>query len=502
MKKKQIFINAIMSVLQVVLLGAILFILYRFLYRTIGVEQVGIWSVVFATTSMASVANLGLSASVVKFVAKYLARGEEGAVVRVIETSVVSIGVLFGLALWIVYPFLSWVLGFIVPVSSVVQAIGILPYALFSLWITVMASVFQAGLDGCQRIDFRSMVVVVSGCVYLAACLFLVPTYKLMGLAYAQVFQSCVLLIGSWLILKVQVRLLPLFPYRWDKKMFLEMARYGINFQVISICQMLYDPITKVLLTRFGGLGMTGFYEMASRMVVQVRALIVTANQVLVPAIADLYEKEPTAVRKIYEISCRLNLYIAVPIFSLIFILTPVASQILTGHYEATFVLFSILLGGGWFMNTLTVPAYFVVLGTGELQWNAWGHVLIAVLNLGLGMLLGFFYGGIGVVVAWVIALILGSLVNPLMYHNKYKISFVPLLLKAGFGMRFLWMICLSAALILFYEQRDILSPLAMSVYLALTLCFSVMIPLWVHPMRAYLMTWVSKEFLEQSVAA
>ena len=246
MKKKQIFINAIMSVLQVVLLGAILFILYRFLYRTIGVEQVGIWSVVFATTSMASVANLGLSASVVKFVAKYLARGEEGAVVRVIETSVVSIGVLFGLALWIVYPFLSWVLGFIVPVSSVVQAIGILPYALFSLWITVMASVFQAGLEGCQRIDFRSMVVVVSGCVYLAACLFLVPTYKLMGLAYAQVFQSCVLLIGSWLILKVQVRLLPLFPYRWDKKMFLEMARYGINFQVISICQMLYDPITKV----------------------------------------------------------------------------------------------------------------------------------------------------------------------------------------------------------------------------------------------------------------
>ena len=61
-----------MSLVQVVLVGISLFILYRFLLRSIGIERMGVWSVVLATTSVANVANLGISASVVRFVAKYL----------------------------------------------------------------------------------------------------------------------------------------------------------------------------------------------------------------------------------------------------------------------------------------------------------------------------------------------------------------------------------------------------------------------------------------------
>ena len=61
LQKRRLLINAIMSVVQVVVTSGILFVLYRFLIRTIGVEKLGIWSVVLSTSSVAGIANLGLA---------------------------------------------------------------------------------------------------------------------------------------------------------------------------------------------------------------------------------------------------------------------------------------------------------------------------------------------------------------------------------------------------------------------------------------------------------
>ncbi|MGC8744981.1 MAG: polysaccharide biosynthesis C-terminal domain-containing protein, partial [Verrucomicrobiia bacterium] len=60
--------------IQIISVGIALFFLYRFLLKTIGVEQFGIWSLVLSTTSIIGAANLGISGSIVKFVAKYIAR--------------------------------------------------------------------------------------------------------------------------------------------------------------------------------------------------------------------------------------------------------------------------------------------------------------------------------------------------------------------------------------------------------------------------------------------
>ena len=79
------------------------------------------------------------------------------------------------------------------------------------------------------------------------------------------------------------------------------MMGYGLNIQMISVSQMLYDPITKGLLVKFGGLDLAGYYEMANRMVIQLRGLIVSAVQVLVPTIADLKEKNPDSIHKVYK---------------------------------------------------------------------------------------------------------------------------------------------------------------------------------------------------------
>jgi len=501
-QKRQVLINAIMSVVQVIVTGGVLFILYRFLLNTIGIEQLGIWSVVMATNSVANIANLGLSASVVKFVAKYLARGEEKTVANVIQTSVMSIGILAGLVLLIAYPLVNWLLGLIIPLGNLKDALSILPYALVSLWIMVVSSVFQAGLDGYQRIDIRSKILIASTFFNLILCFLLVPVYGLMGLAYAHIAQAIMVLIGSWVMLKRCLFFLPVILFRWDRKLFQEMVGYGLNFQAISISQMLYDPITKALLTSFGGLAMVGFYEMANRMLIQFRMLLVSANQVLVPVISDLQENNRDLIQKVYKNSYNLMLYLALPFYSIIIAVIPLISEIWIGHYEDIFVVFSVLLALNLFINTLSVPAYFSCLGIGKLKWITLGHIITAIMNAALGIAIGYFFGGIGVVIAWVASSMSGTAIVIISYHYLQKAPLKELLPRESVWLATASLVFSVFALLIYNQMYNVMSVGAIGGVLLLALAVIVFIPFWYHPMRRKLINWVTNELLNSKLTA
>jgi O-antigen/teichoic acid export membrane protein len=498
MHKRQILINAIMSVVQIVVISVSLFIVYKFLLATIGIEQFGIWSLVLATTSVTNIANFGLSGSVTKFVAKYAARNEYKNVYRVIQTTLISVALFMGIALLIGYPVIKWVLGLVIPSESFHLALSILPYALFALWITVITAIFQSGLDGLQRIDLRSSILMGGAVFHLILCFLLVPAYGLLGLAYAKVIQNILVSFSSWIIFKKHIPLLPNIPRKWDINIFKEIFKYGMNFQIISIMQMLYDPLTKLLLSRFGGLSMVGFYEMASRLVLQIRSIIVSANQVLVPSVAELNEKIPKKIKHIYLISYRLLFYLSLPIFSLIIISLPLISEVWIGHYERSFVIFGILLTVGWLFNLFSVPSYFVYLGTGELSWNVISHISIAILNTGIGFLLGYFYDGTGVVVAWVISLILGSSMINISYHIKNKIPLYELLPKESIK---ILIFCSTGIFLGFLGQlifNSIVNPLLLNILIIVLFLTIILILVYFHPMRRKLVGWVKNDLINK----
>ena len=421
MQTQRIFKNARMAILQVLVTGLTLFFLYRFLLDTIGVELLGVWSLVLATTSIVRFGNLGLSGSVVKFVAKYVARRELMLAANVIETAVISLGGVFFALLIIAYPALSRILEAGLPSDNLGDALSLLPFALVSFWIAVVTGTLQGGLDGCQRIDLRSMLSIAAGLLNLIFAVIFVQAYGFIGLGYAQVLQAVLILISSWIVLRRELRDLPLFPCRWRRGLFVEMLRYGVNFQLITVAVLLNEPATKWLMSYFGGLAMTGYYEMASRMVTQFRAVLVAANQVLVPVIASLEETDPKQGSLMYTRAFRLMLFFSLPYYAAIIVAIPLVSHLWIGTYEANFVRFSMLLVSGAFINTLGVPAYFSYLGKGRLRWNMLGHIIIAMLNVGLGALLGMFYGGVGVVVGSVLALIAGSSIIVIAYHLEEK---------------------------------------------------------------------------------
>lgn len=496
MHNRQIILNAIMSVAQIVVTGGVLFILYRFLLITIGVEQLGIWSLVTATTSVIYVMGyLGLSSSVIKYVAKYKARNDLKNVSHVIQTAVISVTFLISFLLIISYPLFKLVFQLIFPAQAVPTALSILPYVLFSLLPMMIADIFQSSLYGLQRIDLNSYLLMTRVVVNLVLCLVLTPKYGLLGIVYAGVIQNILTLITSWLLLKKQLPLLPFFFYRWRKNTFKRIIFYGMNFQLISIATILSDFITKALLSKFGGLSMVGFYEMASKMVQQFRAIIVSANQVVVPTIADMTESAPEKIRAFYLRSYELLFYLALPLFSLIIICAPIISEIWIGYYERVFVFSAMLLSIGWFLNTLAIPAYFANSGTGELRWNVISYILLAVTNAGMGLLLGYFYGGFGVIFAWVIALSLGNSLVYIFFHIKHKIPFSELIPKASIILMLVCVIGTVSALIINikFNSDSIASMLNRIVMIVFAVV--VFVPLWFHPLRKSLVGWAYNAF-------
>ena len=488
MKKRLILINAFTSLVQVILVGIVIFILYRFLLVTIGAKQLGVWSLILSSTSIAQVANFGLSGSVVKFVAKYTALKENQNVSQVIQTAAVSLGAFSGLLMLITYPAFIIILDLIVVSDSLPLALSILPYALLSLWLMVIVSVFQSALDGYQRINLRNIILTCSSILNLILCIILAPSYGLMGVAYARVAQMFVTLIVVWCVLKRYIKL-PILPYKWNRVLFREILSYGLKYQTISISTMFYDPVTKGFLSKFGSLSMVAYYEMASRMILQFRSLVVSANQVLFPVIADLKEREPEKIESVYRTSYQLLFYVSLPLYSLIIVFLPIISQLWIGYYEGTFVSFGLLLAVGWFLNTLNVPAYFANLGTGELRWNVASHISIAVLNAVLGLLLGVYFGGNGIVIAWSLSLALGSSIIYIFYNIQHRLPLIELVPQDS---RALIIVCLTFILLhVIIKNKEPYMVLISATFLAV-----IIIILWLHPMRRYLMGWITNNML------
>lgn len=483
--KRQIVLNALTTVGQTIANAAVLFFLYRFLIRTIGIDRLGIWSLVLATTSIVTLANQGLGTSIVKFVAQYAARGQTNDVSALIQTALISTCAALALVTLGLYPAARWTLHFVLPAARFAEANAILPLALVSLWLNVLEGLLQAGLAGHELITVCNYLEVAGALSYLALAFLLVPNHGLLGLAYAQAIQTAAILAITWLLLRRRIPSLPIVPCRWSRALFFEMASFGLHFQLITLSQALREPVTKLLIAKFGGLGLTGLYEMAARAVFTLREVIVQANQVLVPTVSRLKERDPDSIPALYRESYRLVFFLAFPAFGLLTAISPLISRIWIGRYEAAFVEFVAILSAGWLINVLSNPSYVVDLGLGALRWVSVGCVTTAVLNAILGSVAGRYMGAVAVAGACAFSLACGYCIIVVAYHLQNHAPFTQLLPRESLA---IVVTSIAGALIFLPLFRGLpahsLFSAQVTLAFAAVVAVVVFIPMWTHPMR------------------
>ncbi|HWD88590.1 MAG TPA: oligosaccharide flippase family protein [Mucilaginibacter sp.] len=434
---KRIIINAVSAAVQVIVVGLMYFLLYRYLIRILGPAQLGVWALVVSTSSIANFANFGITSGLVKFVADYRETSDNERMNKLIFTAFVSILLFFAILIFIGYLGVNLILRLVIGPQYIGLALRLLPYSLLCLFINEVGGIYTSILEGFQKNYVRNIIYICGSICFLVISYQLVPRYGLMGVTYAQVIQSALIFLSAFIAGTLNLKGFTLLKWNWDRQIFKSLISYGSKFQLVSLLQLLYEPATKMLLTSFGGLSAVGYYEMASRLINQVRALIVNANQVMIPVVAQASHSGMDAVVKLYQRTMSVTLLVNVPAICAVISFSSFISVIWIGHIEPAFIFPLVILSVTIFFNIMCGPAYYSSLGQGKLNLLVYVHVFMAALNIILGWILGKLFGGHGVVLAWGLTFTLGSLALIIYFQRDMLIGFTRVFSKADWTLLF-----------------------------------------------------------------
>ena len=421
--KKRISINVVFSVLQVGIVGMVYLIIYKLLLSKLGIVQLGVWSLILATTSVANLANFGITSGIVKFVAEYYSEKNIKKIEKVIFTSFLLLLIFFTLISILVYPLSKYFLKYFIEFKYYDLALTMLPISLISLIINSVSGVFSSALEGVQKNYSKNILIIISTFIFLIGIYFLTDRYGLLGVAYSQLIQAVFLLITAYLLVVFEFKSFLILRSNWDTKTFKEITGFGLKFQFISILLMLFDPITKALLSKFGGLSFLGYYEMANKLIFQIRAVIINANQVMIPVIVHTRLSGKEKLNDLYKKNLELTFRLSLFLMSALMILTPLISILWIGELNGYFIFCMYFLSFAVFINILNSPAYFASIAHGNLGLLIKSHLLMSLLNVILCSIFGYYFGGKAVVIMSSLSLIISSMYLVVYYHLKIGIK-------------------------------------------------------------------------------
>lgn len=409
--KQSVGRNAKWSLIQTIVAALTVFVLYKFLYAHLGPQQLGLWAVVLASVSLGRLAELGFSTTVLRFVSKHLATGDRVRAAVILETGMLSIGVPFALLLLICYPLASASMPYVVPAASVEVARDIVPFALATLWFGVTGAIVQSALDGCGRMDVKSRILIVGNLIYVPAAIFVVQQWGIVGLAVCQLLQSVLVGLLVWLAIRRELRALPTIPLNWDRSCFREIIGYAAGLQLGNLLLMLYEPATKILLSRYCGLNEVAHFEMANQVVSRVRGLITSAIQAYLPALSSTTSDIGTARSIVGEASVFV-VGIGVPLMAGLVVSYPIVSLLWVGQVQTDFIVFGWILGTGWLVATMAMPTYYYCVGAGKIRAILASQALTVGLNAILGFAAAWLGLGLWVAVSMMISLVAGNAIT------------------------------------------------------------------------------------------
>jgi O-antigen/teichoic acid export membrane protein len=237
--------------------------------------------------------------------------------------------------------------------------------------------VYSAVFDGFQKFYIRSIIQIFGWAVFLILSIVLIPAYNLKGVGLAFFFQNLFVLFLAILI-AIRSKFVEFdFTISFNKKWFKEITSFGFKFQATSILSLITEPIIKYFITKKLGLSVTANYEFANKLITQIRAFLVNANQVIVPNIV-LHESKGTLADYFFQIQKR-NTDLAVYIGLLTLFLSPIAILVFNNSFDAKLMRLVIVLNAGWVCNMITSIHYYTCIGLNKVGKLFFVHAFYAI---------------------------------------------------------------------------------------------------------------------------
>ena len=484
MDRKLILRNLILSTLQAALSAVILFILYRYIIQLAGIEQFGVFSILTASVYFLGIGALGLPSAIQRCQAKYLALGDEEQAVKVLQTGVTSLALIMLVVVSIAFPIYRTLLPNLFPQKNLYLAYSLLPASLIYIWFEAIRRSAVQSLDACFRVDIRAVLMIIQPLIIFMVSLVLIPQIGILGYVFARIAAAGFVIIAGWFSVKRILPKLPMFPIYWRLEYFKELMGYGLQMQLSGLSLSLFEPLTKVFLGLYGDLTLAGYYEVAQKLVFQVRGLLITSSQSLISLYTRFQEQDSKRLLKTYLANINTLLFMAIPAFVGLVSVSPFFAELMLDHHKQNFIIIMILLSFSYLLNSISAPSYFVYSGIGELKWNIISRLSMVIFNIVLGISFGSLFGGMGVIAAVALSYGLMPLITLYTFQRRNKITLQQIFFKAN-SFYLIGCALVSAAALFCFFNLDLLG----SKLLAILIFFLIIIALyliliWLHPQR------------------
>lgn len=246
-------------------------VIARFLLKSLGEEHYGMWALIFSILDYFWFFDLGLNSAVTNFCARFRAAGETHKINEVISTSIFYFS-LIGICAWTLAPLLAWNAHrfFIISAADRQEFSTLILIVGISWGLCIMMHLFLSALDGFQRFDLTSHVMVIQ--VALRSIGYFVVLKTNHGLVEMAEVYVVTQILGYVLNFFNFRRVFP--ELRISRRliswaMFKDIFRYGLQSFVANSSGLALNQSGPMLVGHYLGAGPVGFFTLPVKLLQQ-----------------------------------------------------------------------------------------------------------------------------------------------------------------------------------------------------------------------------------------
>jgi O-antigen/teichoic acid export membrane protein len=421
--RKLLLKNSVSGIIQFILTAILTLIAVPVFINKLGTKGYGIFSILSVIGSISTFSHLGLNVSLVKFLAEQGKCRESGYDILVTLILLLAITIPISLLIIVFNKFI--IINLLnIPIESYVESRDLFILLVISNFLMLIGQVFTSIINASQRMYISNNLKLVYSFIYWSTLITIISLgFGLKEIGYGSLFASGLLFILTIIFaLKIAGNISVFGLSANFKRIAIKQMSYGFKMYSASIISFFYEPLTKILISRFIGLSEVGFYDIALKVKNYLVSILSKPFEPLFPYLAQLSDegKIRTLVHDLEQKSLLLILpLVIIFFFSSDYVVTLWLSNssphLLAGvKYISIFYLYGLI----------TTPNYQFLAAKGHAGITILLHLCNTLVNI---IIILFLFNNIGyysVIIGNSIA-ILSSFILSLFYQNKFLNSLI-----------------------------------------------------------------------------
>lgn len=289
----------LLSYLNIILHAVIGFLYVPILLHYIGKSEYGLYQLMGSLIAYFGVMDFGLSATVIRFYAKYRAEGNTTGMENILAISMRCYGIVTALALLIgvvCYQFLDQIFARNMTLGELIEAKEIFLLLLLNIVISLSTMVFRSVINACERFLFLKGLETIQ---LVTQPIFVVLLLQRHPIAFTVAAVQTALNLGLSLsrllyckvVLKVRIQF-----HAWDRELFREFKNLALSVFVVTLIDQVFWKTNQIILGIVAGTGAVAVYSLASIIYLAYMALSGAISGVYLPYVTGMVaRREPVS---------------------------------------------------------------------------------------------------------------------------------------------------------------------------------------------------------------